>query len=153
MIYGDPFYFSLQFDVVDNWNIPDDIWKNGIFSLYVEGNKIFDVVDVFELTTTFSFYSNAPVDKLSINDLCVDAASLYKNAREYFVGDGEVLIDGLFDMTCTAMGDNDCYLYFLKTSFGDRLVWSLRGQDIVQETILPSGTISGVINQLRKGFL
>jgi len=55
MIYGDPFNFALQFDVVETWNTPGDIWKM-FFSLYVNGNKLFDVVDIFELTTTFSLF-------------------------------------------------------------------------------------------------
>ena len=49
MIYGDPFRFALQFDVVESWNEPGDIWKNGLFALYIEGDKVFDVVDSFEL--------------------------------------------------------------------------------------------------------
>ncbi|WET39805.1 immunity 42 family protein [Citrobacter enshiensis] len=150
MIYGDPFIFAFQFDVVESWNTPGDIWRNGMFSLYIEGNKLFDVVDVFELTTTFSFYSKATITDLSVNDLSIDAIALYKNARNYFIGDGEVLIDGLFDLTCTAMGDNGCYLYFLKTSNGDRLVWSTDCGRKVKEAILPRGTVHSVINQLRE---
>lgn len=153
MIYGDPFYFALQFDVVDAWNTPGDIWRNGLFSLYIDGDKVFDTVDVFELTTTFSFYSKAPVNELSINDLSIEAIALYKNARDYFIGDGEELIDGLFDMTCTAMGDNGCYLYFIKTNSGDRLVWSIDGGSKINEIILPSGTILDVINKLHLSHL
>lgn len=153
MIYGDPFCFALQFDVVEVWNDPGDIWKNGMFSLYVEGNKLFGIVDVFELTTTFSFYAKAQINDLHVNDLDISAIALYKNARDYFIGDGEELIDGLFDMTCTAMGDNGCYLYFIKTSKGDRLVWSIdRGKEI-NETILPPGTIYSVIDKLHSGVL
>ncbi|WP_288821596.1 immunity 42 family protein [uncultured Leclercia sp.] len=148
MIYGDPFLFALQFDVVESWSTPDSIWKNGLFSLYVEGNKLFDIVDVFELTTTFGFYSNAPIKDLSVNDLAIDAIALYKNARDYFIGDGELLIDGLFDMTCTAMGDNGCYLYFIKTSNNDRLIWSSDRGENINETMLPPGTIHCVINKL-----
>lgn len=134
MIYGDPFYFALQFDVVNAWNTAGDIWKNGLFSLYINGGKVFDIVDVFELKTTFSFYSKAPIDDLNVNDSGVEAVVLYKNARDYFIGDGEMLIDGLFDMTCTAMGDNGCYLYFIKTSNGDRLVWSTdRGEKLTRQ--------------------
>ncbi|HEJ9031772.1 TPA: immunity 42 family protein [Serratia marcescens] len=153
MIYGDPFYFSLQFDVVEAWNAPGDVWRNGLFSLYVNGDKIFDVVDVFELMTTFSFYSKSPVDDLVVNDVNIDATDLYKNARDYFIGDGESLISGLFDMTCTAMGDNGCYLYFIKTSSGDRLVWSADRGVKINEVMLPSGTILDVINKMRLSHL
>lgn len=153
MIYGDPFCFALQFDVVEDWNVPKDIWMNGVFSLYVEGNKLFDVVDVFELTTTFSFYSKAPINDLYVNDVDVDAIELYQNAWDYFIGDSDELIDGLFDMTCTAMGDNGCYLYFLKTSNGDRLIWSIDRGKKISETTLPPGTIQSVIDKLHSGFL
>ncbi|EDU7996622.1 hypothetical protein CSM15_005098 [Salmonella enterica subsp. diarizonae] len=150
MIYGDPFIFAFQFDVVESWNTPGDIWRNGMFSLYVEGEKLFDIVDVFELKTTFGFYSKANIHDLNVNDLTIDAKALFKNAWDYFIGDGEVLVDGLFDLTCTPMGDNGCYLYFLKTTNGDRLVWSIDHGRKVNETILPSGTINYVINQLHR---
>ncbi|WP_239954922.1 immunity 42 family protein [Pantoea sp. Z09] len=149
MIFGDPYCFALQFEVVECWNDPDDIWRNGIFTLYVEGKKLFDAVDVFELRTTFSFYSKAPINELFINDLDFSADELYKNAKDYFLGNGEKLIDGLFDMTCIPMEDNRCYLYFIKTSAGDRLVWSTDTSDSINETVLPSGTILNVINKLK----
>jgi len=69
------------------------------------------------------------------------------------LGDGDTLIDGLFDLTCTAMGDNCCFLYFRKTSNGDRLVWSTDNGRKVNEAILPLGTVSCVIDQLNKYFL
>lgn len=150
MIYGDPFAFALQFEVVDAWNIPGDTWKNGIFSLYVDGQRLFSAIEPVELKTSFSFYSNAPLDELCINSLSIDADSLYRNAESYFTGDGVDLIDGLFDMTCTAMGDNACYLYYLKTNEGDRLLWSMDDGKHITEKILPKNTISEVIRQLQK---
>ncbi|EPL6454720.1 immunity 42 family protein [Providencia rettgeri] len=148
MICGDPFFFAIQFDVVKPWCVQNDIWVNGVFTLYIEGDKLFDIVDVFELKTILSFYTNSPVNKLCTNDINIDAVKLYKNAENYFTGDGEDLIDGLFYLTCTAMEDNGIYLYFIKTSAADRLVWSKDNGSNVHETILPSGTISDVINQL-----
>lgn len=139
--------------MVDEWNTPGDIWRNGLFSLYINGGKVFGAVDVFELTTTFIFYSKVPINDLKINDLSIDAVSLYKNAKEYFIGESDELIDGLFDMTCTAMGDKSCYLYFIKTSSGDRLVWSIDGDNKVNEIILPSGTIFDVIDKLHLSHL
>lgn len=153
MIYGDPFRFALQFDVVESWNEPGDIWKNGLFALYIEGNKVFDVVDSFELRTTFSFYSKVPINELAINDLDVDKNKLYTNAKDYFLGEGEKLIDGLFDMTCVPMEDNRCYLYFMKTNAGDRLVWSTNNSSKINEAVLPSGTIFNVLNELKSYIL
>lgn len=153
MIYGDPFSFALQFDVVDSWNIPGDSWRNGVFSLYVDGKRLFSSIEPVELKTTISFYSNAPLDDLCVNDLNIDAESLYKNAECYFTGDGTELIDGLFDMTCTSMEDNGCYLYLLKTSEGDRLVWSIDNGEHVIEKILIKNTINEVVEQLQKKTL
>ncbi|WP_168386432.1 immunity 42 family protein [Erwinia amylovora] len=150
MIYGDPFSFALQFEVVSAWNVPGDTWKNGLFSLYIDGKRLFEIIDPVELKTTFSFYANAPLDELCINNLSIDAVSLYRNAESYFTGDGTELIDGLFDMTCTAMEDNACYLYFLKISEGDRLIWSVNNGEHITEKILPKKTISAVISQLQK---
>lgn len=153
MIYGDPFYFSLQFDAVECWNSPDDTWRNGVFTLCLDGKKLFDAVDVFELRTVLSFYSKAPIEQLVVNDLDISADEVYNNAKDYFLGDGEKLIDGLFDMTCVPMEDNRCYLYFIKTSYGDRLIWSTDTGDSINETILPSGTILNVINKLKNCHL
>lgn len=148
MIVGDPFYFALQFDVIDNWNSPDDSWRNGIFSLYINGEKIFGIVDVFELRTILSFYSKAPVDELCVSNTQLDGVAIYRNASEYFWGDGVELEKGLFDLTATAMSDNGCFVYFIKTSVGDRLVWSVDGLE-VKEVYLEIGTISAVIKKLR----
>lgn len=150
MIYGDPFYFSLQFDVVELWNSPDDLWRNGVFSFCLDGRNLFNLVDVFELRTTFSFYSNMKIDELACNDTSIDPITLYRNAERYFTGDGENLIEGLFDMTCTPMGDNGYYIYFMKTSHNDCLVWSNDDGNTINQTLLPSGTINSVIKELSK---
>lgn len=150
MIYGDPFIFALQFDVVEAWNAPGDTWKNGLFSLYVDGQRLFGNINPVELKTTLGFYSSAPLDELCVNHSSIDAHGLYQNAASYFTGDGTKLIDGLFDMTCTAMEDNECYLYFMKKSEGDLLIWSLDGGMNVSERILPKNTVSDVVSLLQR---
>lgn len=84
MIYGDPFIFALQFDVVEAWSAPGDIWKNCLFLLYIDGQRLFGNINPVELKTTFGFYSNAPLDKLGVNDSSIDAHGLYQNAASYF---------------------------------------------------------------------
>lgn len=148
MIVGDPFYFALQFDVVDNWNLPGDSWRNGVFSLYINGERVFNLVDVCELRTVISFYSNARIEELRVNDSQIDCSALYKVANEYFWGDSPELLDGLFDLTATAMSDGACFLYFIKTSIGDRLVWRV-GSENVKELYLESGTVLDVVKRLR----
>lgn len=93
------------------------------------------------------------MDKLCVNDSSIDVYGLYQNAESYFTGDGTELIDGLFDMTCTAMEDNACYLYFMKKSEGDLLIWSLDGGMNVSEKILPKNTVSDVVSLLQRNPL
>ncbi|MBD2784147.1 immunity 42 family protein [Xenorhabdus sp. DI] len=153
MIYGDPFSFALQFDVVETWTIPENTWKNGLFFFYLDGKKLFDCLDVCELRTTFGFYSCMRIDELISNDIHIDAVSLYRSAESYFTGEGESLIDGLFDMTCTAMEDNGCYVYFMKSSQNDRFVWSIDNGETIHETLLQPGIVSSVVNKLSNAVL
>ncbi|WGO82524.1 immunity 42 family protein [Arsenophonus apicola] len=148
MIYGDSFSFALQFDVVEIWSSPNNIWKNGLFFFYLDGIKLFDSVDIVELKTTMSFYSHMRIDELASNDINIDSIGLYRNAESYFTDDGEVLIDGLFDMTCTAMEDNGCYVYFIKSTCNDRFIWSKDNGETVHETLLQPGIVASVIDQL-----
>lgn len=148
MICGNPFDFALQFEVVDFWNVPGDVWKNGLFCLYIDGKRVVDVVDVVELKTTISFYANAFIDDLAITNIDINAADLYRNAESYFTGDGNNLIDGLFDLTCTAMEDNGFYLYFVKTGHGDRLIWSNNDGVDINDKILPKNTVRKAIQEL-----
>lgn len=148
MIVGDPFFFALQFDVVESWNSNDGFWKNGVFSLYINGERVFGVLDVFELRTILSFYSKVPVDDLRVNDLVVSGKDIYENADSYFLGDGTVLMDGVLDLTCTPMGDSDCHLYFVRTRARDRLVWSVDGGVNINEFFLEAGFMSKFVKSL-----
>ncbi|EYU13209.1 ribonuclease toxin immunity protein CdiI [Photorhabdus aegyptia] len=51
-------------------------------------------------------------------------------------------------MTCTAMGDNGYYIYFMKTSQNDRLIWSVDDGNTIKETLLPAGTVHSVIQKM-----
>ena len=55
MIIGDPTYLALHFDIVDEWNMPGNPWRNGVFALYLGGEAIFCPADVVELKTTIGF--------------------------------------------------------------------------------------------------
>lgn len=63
MIYGDPFKFALQFDIVDTWNLRGSEWKNGIFALYVDGSRLFALVDPVELLQHLISLSKYPLLK------------------------------------------------------------------------------------------
>lgn len=153
MVIGDPFCFAIQYDVVESWNIPGDIWKNGLFSIYIDGRRIFGSVDAIELVTTIGCYQNFPFEGLVANDLNMDADSVYKKAQEYFYGGSDQILDGLFGFTCTAMEDLGCCLYFMKTTSGDRLVWSVDNGANVSEITLEPGTVKKVVDKLKECVL
>lgn len=148
MILGDPYAFAVQFDVVESWNIPGDSWKNGVFILYVDGQRIFDCLDVVELKTTLGFYSGLPLESLGYGEVESDFVALYREAESYFTGDGESLSEGLCSLTCTAMEDRGCYVYFQRCTEGDRFVWSINGGANISEAIFPSGTLKSVMDRL-----
>ena len=56
MIFGDPFLFSIQIDIVKEWNAENNYWRNGLISLYLNGSREFSLVDACEIRTNFSFY-------------------------------------------------------------------------------------------------
>ncbi|WP_239373794.1 immunity 42 family protein [Snodgrassella gandavensis] len=149
MIYGDPFYFALHFDVVPYWNDEEGFWQNGLFYFYIDGKRVFELVDIFELKTIFSFYKNIDISQLSMVDENIHYADLYKNAENYFTGDSEKLIDGLFDLTCTPMGDNGCYVYFCKTLENDKFIWSIDDGKTINQSLLPPRLVESVIKLLR----
>jgi hypothetical protein len=147
MIYGDPFKFALQFSVVSAWN-NDDVWSNGLFAMYIDGASVFSPVDAIELRTTFSFYKSISFDEADRANSSVSAEELFQNADNYFTGDGEVLLDGVLNLTCTAMGDQRFYVYLMKAANGDRLVWSLDNGSTVVEKVLGQDEIAGVIRRM-----
>lgn len=153
MIVGDPFYFAIQYDVVDSWNVPGDIWKNGLFSVYIDGKRVFGSVDIIELVTTLNCYRNIPFEDLVANDLNMDAVSVYQKAQEYFYGGSDKVLDGLFGFTCTAMEDLGCCLYFIKTKSCDRLVWSVDNGVNINEIFLEAGTVKKVVDKIKNCIL
>ncbi|MEN1833480.1 immunity 42 family protein [Pseudomonas lijiangensis] len=148
MILGDPYAFAVQFDVVESWNIQGDSWRNGVFVLYVDGQKVFDHLDVVELRTTIGFYSGLPLESLGCGEVESDFTMLYREAESYFTGEGESLSEGLCSLTCTAMEDRGCYVYFQRCAESDRFVWSVNGGVDISEAIFPQGTLRSVLVQL-----
>jgi hypothetical protein len=148
MIYGDPFKFALQFDVVDAWNIADSEWRNGIFALYVNGARLFALVDPVELRTTFNFFKKTPLNEVKFGSAYIDTKKVFENAYEYFLGGGNDLAEGVVSLTCTAMSDGDLNLYLMKLSCGDRLIWSFDHGETVSEHMLEMGEVASVVDDM-----
>lgn len=148
MIYGDPFKFALQFDVVEAWNVQGSEWKNGVFALYVGGDRLFSLVDSVELRTTLSFYGNAPISQVGFGKAGCSAKLAFEDAYGYFIGDSNVLSDGVVNLTCTSMADAGVIVYLVKLSSGDRIVWSLDRGVTVSECLLDTGAVAKTISIL-----
>jgi Immunity protein 42 len=146
MIYGDPFRFALQFDVVEAWNVQGNEWRNGVFAAYVDGERLFALVDVVELRTTFDFFKRISFEEIKFGSINISAVDVFRNAYKYFLNDGEVLSEGIIDLTCTAMEDSGLNLYLLKTIAGERIIWSWDGGITVSEYRLDAGFFASVID-------
>lgn len=150
MIIGDPFNFAIQFDVVKNWNAQGDLWRNGVFRMYLNGGVVFDFLDVVELRTTVGFYSKLPFKLLSPNERFGNARTLFCESNDYFVGDGVSLNSAICDLACTAMGGRECYVYYEACLENDRFIWSVDGGVTVSDALLPLGTLEKVIGEISK---
>ncbi|KHK63733.1 Imm42 family immunity protein [Pseudomonas frederiksbergensis] len=148
MIYGDPFVFSLQFDVVEEWTDSSCFWKNGLFSMLVDGERLLDCIDVVELRTAVNFYANMQFDWSVTGDATISAAELFRTAHGHFFEGDLAPPKGVQDMTCTVLGDSGLFVYFQKTEQSDRLVWSYDFGKVVYEKLLPVGTIIGVVERI-----
>lgn len=147
MIYGDPFSFAIQFDRVEAWNLDKDIWENGIFGFYVNGQNLMERVEVVELKTTMGFYSDIPRLHSKLADV-VRGPALYQNAHQYFYGNSEQIIDGVMNLTCIAMADMGCYVYCREEAIGDHVIWSVDSGRTVHETTLPPGIVRSILDKI-----
>lgn len=145
MIYGDPFIFSIQFDVVRDWTDSSCFWVNGLFSLFVGGERLLDVVDVVELKTAVNFYAKMEFENIEEGDSAISAKELFASAHRYFFKGESAILEGVQDMTCTFLEDAGLFIYFQKTEHADRLVWSKDFGNLVHEALLPRGAVNGVI--------
>lgn len=148
MIFGDPFKFSLQFDVVEEWNVQDGYWRNGLFSMYVNGERLFKSIEPVELRTTYSFFRETKISEFNFDDFNFPLSDFIKNINNYFMGDGETLENGVTNLTCTAMIDNGINVYYIKSTSADLIMWSLGFGDEISSCILDPGTIDAVIQKL-----
>ncbi|MHA3735473.1 Imm42 family immunity protein [Pseudomonas sp. Eth.TT006] len=148
MIYGDPFLFSIQFDAVGDWTDSNCFWINGLFSVFVAGERLLDIVDVIELKTTVNFYAKMKFEDIKEGDSAISAKELFASAHGYFFKEEAVVMEDVQDMTCTFLGDAGLFIYFQKTEHADRLVWSKDFGNVVHEALLPRGVVSGVIGSI-----
>ena len=115
MIYGDPFIFSIQFDVVRDWT-DSCFWVNGLFSLFVCGERLLDVVDVVELKTAVNFYAKMEFESIEEGDPAISAKELFASAHRYFFKGESAILEGVQDITCTFLGGRRSVYLFSKNS-------------------------------------
>ncbi|WP_130929610.1 Imm42 family immunity protein [Pseudomonas sp. Sample_20] len=113
MIYGDPFIFSIQFDVVRDWT-DSCFWVNGLFSLFVCGERLLDVVDVVELKTAVNFYAKMEFENIEEGDPAISAKELFASAHRYFFKGESAILEGVQDITCTFLGGAPVCLFIFK---------------------------------------
>jgi hypothetical protein len=147
MIFGNPDDFALQFDIVDGWNTPGDTWRNGVFSMYVGGERVFHFVDVLELRTISGFYRTLRL-KCDTAVCDVDAARLYEEAHSYFYGDSDALRAGLMTLVCTAMEDRSCFVYLMRCASHDRFIWRIDEGQGVHEYLCSSSAVNDALEGL-----
>lgn len=150
MIYGDPFVFSIQFDVVREWTESDGFWLNGVFCMFVDGRRILESLEVVELKVAVNFYANMEFDSLLNGDPEVSAAEVFKSAHGYFFEGRQSCVQGVQDMTCTFIGDAGLFVYFQKCEVVDRLIWSYDFGSNVHEKLFPVGTIIDVVSSVEE---
>ncbi|WP_225774690.1 Imm42 family immunity protein [Pseudomonas sp. Marseille-Q5115] len=149
MIVGDPFNFAVQFDMVEQWN-SDEFWRNGIFSLYINGVRLPNILDVTELRASLACYIKLE-DIVASNGLeGIAAEYIYEKTNSYLFGDGTDYIDGVYDLTCTMMADAGCHAYWIGCAESEIFVWSLNGGENIESASLPSGTFYLVASELKK---
>lgn len=149
MIIGDPFKFAIQFDSVNEWN-SDNFWRNGAFSLYINGVRLPDLLDVIELRVTLACYVKLEkITTVSGNEK-LSAEHIYKTTNSYLFGDGLNYIEGVYDLTCTAMSDVGCHAYWLGRSDSEIFVWSSNDGKRIESVSLPGGTFHAVASKLRR---
>lgn len=151
MIVGDPFCFAINYDVVAEWNSVGDLWKNGIFFIYINGQRIGEL-DVVELRTTLSFYKKNHDWKISSEGAGASSRELYEAGFDLFYGEGKDNFYCIYDLTCTAFGDRGTFLFLCKTPNGERLVWSGSEGVNIEEVTLSPGTLKEVFSALSDDF-
>lgn len=147
MIYGDPFGFAIQYDVVKAWNENKNFWKNGLFFIYIGGEKI-GLVDVVELKTAISFYRKCGDVEVAYYEENPEFREIYRLGMNCFYGDGNDASGSVIDLTCTAFGDGGLFIFYTKTQASDVLVWGGAGEEDVKGKVFPLGTVTSVLQEL-----
>ncbi len=151
MIYGDPFDFALQYDIVASWNLDENFWKHGVFFIHIDGQAL-GGIDVVELRTTLSFYQKTG----NMEFMCIESSlrfrEIYELGMSYFYGSEEASFGAVYDLTCTSFGDRGIFVFYAKTTQNDVVVWSEDEGKTVHGKILSLGTVPAVLRELPDGF-
>ncbi|MEQ4616658.1 MAG: Imm42 family immunity protein [Corticimicrobacter sp.] len=149
MIFGNPYLFSIRFDVVKDWTVPGDTWKTGVLDICVGGDLAYIGLDALELKTSLGTFvgMGEVIENEVFGDPDLSAKDFYFRSRKYWFDDGEA-VRGAVDLTCTSMQDKGGMLIFMKCEKFDRLVWTNDKGVSVFERHLPLGTVINVLNEI-----
>ncbi|WP_081628575.1 Imm42 family immunity protein [Novispirillum itersonii] len=150
MIFGDPFLFSIQIDIVKEWNAENNYWRNGLISLYLNGSREFSLVDACEIRTNFYFYKKINIDGYFSGVIDDSYYLIFNSINSYYSGYSENIIPGSFYLSCTAMEDAGYYFYLIRKKEKDFILWSNNhGKDVFRAD-LPPDYIKSVILDMSK---
>ncbi|MBF0786287.1 hypothetical protein E4T80_12545 [Muribacter muris] len=110
MIFGDPFQFAVQCDLVKEWN-DDYFWVNGIYSIFINGQLLNKEIYVTELKFTLANIESNVLDSIK-------RVKTKKNIKEEDIT--SIFIDD-FSMSLSSqdMEDEKIYIYCFFTEFND----------------------------------
>ena len=153
MIIGDPYLFALEFQKIENWTSLGDAWINGIFVLYIDGNRLPPRVDTAELRTSLGTYLGIKFSEFNSSTTHLSNAELFKLIKRYVCQEDEQADDDiknikLLDLTCTVMEDQGCYVFLVRKSEHECLIWTTDFFETLDYKFLPFGTVERVITIL-----
>lgn len=101
MIFGDPFEFAIQYDVVDEWN-EDFFWVNGIYNIYIKGRKYPIDVYVTELRFALANFLSNVIESLSPISSDIDILNNLSQVEHHG-----------FELSSSDLNDIGVFIYFI----------------------------------------
>lgn len=113
MIVGDPFLFAIQFDIVDEWNEETrDSWTNGLFDIYINGERYPQELSEVELNGDLSFLlSGFHNEMYEISEY--ELSIFKKNALTDELHNQLIFEKKIVDLASSAIADEGVSIYFL----------------------------------------
>lgn len=146
MIFGDPFLFAFRLDVVEQWN-DDSGWVNGIFEIYIDGNKYPNHLD----TTEFRVNLFELISKVDEKIVSLSQAEREFVVMSFYEGNRGVLNKFIFErkimsLHSAEMEDSNVYIYFLCDKYNDYIL--LSDNEVFEVFEYESNYILGLIKKM-----